>query len=87
MLPNGNLDFDSGIAEQTIEVLPNGNKTYVLKMNIAWRAVSLLHLRHPLRQPRGQLLALVDQIEPAPVGQIGRVSRRRSVAGTSSAPG
>jgi hypothetical protein len=34
MLPNGNLDFDSGFAEQTIEVLPNGTKTYVLKMNM-----------------------------------------------------
>jgi hypothetical protein len=34
MLPNGNLDFDSGFAEQTIEVLPNGRKTYVLKMNM-----------------------------------------------------
>jgi arylsulfate sulfotransferase len=33
-LPNGNLDFDSGFAEQTIEVLPNGAKTYVLKMNM-----------------------------------------------------
>jgi hypothetical protein len=33
MLSNGNLDFDSGVAEQTIEVLPNGKKTYVLKMN------------------------------------------------------
>jgi arylsulfate sulfotransferase len=34
MLPNGNLDFDSGFAEQTIEVRPNGKKTYVLKMNM-----------------------------------------------------
>jgi hypothetical protein len=34
MLPNGNLDFDNGIAEQTIEVLPHGTKTYVLKMNL-----------------------------------------------------
>lgn len=34
MLPNGNLDFDSGLAEQTIEVLPNGSKTYVLRMNM-----------------------------------------------------
>ena len=33
-LPNGNLDFDSGFAEQTIEVTPNGAKTYVLKMNM-----------------------------------------------------
>jgi hypothetical protein len=34
MLPNGNLDFDSGFAEQTIEVLPHGRKTYVLEMNM-----------------------------------------------------
>jgi arylsulfate sulfotransferase len=34
MLPDGNLDFDSGFADQTIEVQPNGNKTYVLKMNL-----------------------------------------------------
>ena len=34
MLPNGNLDFDSGFTEQTIEVLPHGKKTYVLKMNM-----------------------------------------------------
>jgi hypothetical protein len=33
-LPNGNLDFDSGFAEQTIELTPNGTKTYVLKMNM-----------------------------------------------------
>ena len=33
-LPNGNLDFDSAFAEQTIEVLPDGRKTYVLKMNM-----------------------------------------------------
>jgi hypothetical protein len=35
MLPNGNLDFDSGFAEQTIEALPNGTKTYVMKMTVA----------------------------------------------------
>jgi arylsulfate sulfotransferase len=34
MLPNGNLDFDSGFSEQTIEVRPGGKKTYVLKMNM-----------------------------------------------------
>ncbi len=34
MLPNGNLDFDSGIVEQTVEVLPNGKNFYVLKMNM-----------------------------------------------------
>src|SRR5262249_60085134 len=34
MLPNGNLDFGNGIAEETIEVLPHGAKTYVLKMNL-----------------------------------------------------
>jgi hypothetical protein len=34
MLPNGTLDFDSPLAEQTIEVLPNGSQTYVLKMNL-----------------------------------------------------
>lgn len=34
MLPNGNLDFDAGIVEQTIEVLPDGRKTYVLKMHM-----------------------------------------------------
>ena len=34
MLPNGNLDFDTGFADQTIEVQPNGKKTYVLKMNL-----------------------------------------------------
>ena len=33
-LPNGNLVFDSGFVEQTIEVLPNGTKAYVLKMNM-----------------------------------------------------
>ena len=33
-LPNGNLVFNSGFTEQTIEVLPNGAKTYVLKMNM-----------------------------------------------------
>ena len=34
MLPNGNLDFDSGISERTVEVLPDGRKVYVLKMNM-----------------------------------------------------
>ena len=34
MLPSGNLNFDSPLAEQTIEVLPNGSKSYVLKMNM-----------------------------------------------------
>jgi hypothetical protein len=34
MLPNGNLDFDSGIGEHAIEVLPDGRKSYVLKMNM-----------------------------------------------------
>jgi hypothetical protein len=34
MLPSGNLDFDSPLAEQTIEVLPRGSETYVLKMNM-----------------------------------------------------
>jgi hypothetical protein len=34
MLPNGALDFGSGIAEQTIEVRPDGRKSYVLKMNM-----------------------------------------------------
>jgi hypothetical protein len=33
-LPNGNLDFDAGFSEQTIEVQPGGAKTYVLKMNM-----------------------------------------------------
>ncbi len=34
-LPNGNLDFGSGIAQQTIEVRRNGSTNYVLKMNLA----------------------------------------------------
>jgi hypothetical protein len=34
MLPNGNLDFDNGITEQSIEVLPDGRRTYVMKMNL-----------------------------------------------------
>ena len=34
MLPNGNLAFESGFSEQTIEVRPNGTKTYELKMNM-----------------------------------------------------
>ena len=34
MLPNGTLVFDSPLVEQTIEVLPDGSKTYVLKMNM-----------------------------------------------------
>ena len=34
MLPNGTLNFDSPLAEQNIEVLPDGSKTYVLKMNM-----------------------------------------------------
>jgi arylsulfate sulfotransferase len=34
MLPNGNLDFDSPLARQTIEVLPDGRTTYVLRMNM-----------------------------------------------------
>src|SRR5262249_11798790 len=34
LLPNGNLAFDSGFDERTIEVRPNGTKTYVLKMNL-----------------------------------------------------
>ena len=33
-LPNGNLAFTSGFTEQTIEVLPDGTKTYVLKMKM-----------------------------------------------------
>jgi hypothetical protein len=32
--PNGNLVFDSGFARQTIEVLPRGTKSYVLRMNM-----------------------------------------------------
>ncbi|HEU5117653.1 MAG TPA: aryl-sulfate sulfotransferase, partial [Isosphaeraceae bacterium] len=31
-LPNGNLVFDSGFAEQVIEVLPDGSQSYVQKM-------------------------------------------------------
>jgi arylsulfate sulfotransferase len=34
MLPNGTLNFDSPLAEQNIEVLADGSKTYVLKMNM-----------------------------------------------------
>jgi arylsulfate sulfotransferase len=34
MLPSGALVFDSPLAEQTIEVLPDGSKTYVQKMNM-----------------------------------------------------
>jgi hypothetical protein len=34
MLPNGDLDFSSPLAEKTIEVLPSGKRTYVLKMNL-----------------------------------------------------
>jgi arylsulfate sulfotransferase len=34
MLPNGTLNFDSPLAEQNIEVLSDGSKTYVLKMNM-----------------------------------------------------
>ena len=33
-LPNGNFDVDSGFTEQTIEVRPNGTRTYVLDMNM-----------------------------------------------------
>jgi hypothetical protein len=33
-LPDGNFVFDSGFAKQTIEVLPHGTKSYVIKMNI-----------------------------------------------------
>jgi hypothetical protein len=33
MLPNGNLNFDSPLTAQSIEVLPNGKSTYELKMN------------------------------------------------------
>jgi hypothetical protein len=34
MLPNGNLVFNSGFAEQTIQVLPTGRKTYILRAHI-----------------------------------------------------
>jgi hypothetical protein len=34
MLPDGNLVFDSGRADQTIEVLPDGRRTYVLQMKM-----------------------------------------------------
>ena len=34
MLPNGSLDFDSGFAQQSIVVTPDGRKSYVLKMNL-----------------------------------------------------
>jgi hypothetical protein len=34
VLPNGNLVFDLGATEQTIEVLPDGTKTYVLNMHM-----------------------------------------------------
>lgn len=34
-LPNGNLVFDSGFTEQTVEVRPNGVRTYALKMNLS----------------------------------------------------
>jgi hypothetical protein len=33
-LPNGNLVFDSGFAEQTIEVRPHHGKNYVLRMHL-----------------------------------------------------
>ncbi len=48
MLPSGNLDFDSGFAEQAIEVLPNGRKAYVLKMTM------------PGKQYRSYLYAALD---------------------------
>jgi hypothetical protein len=34
MLPGGNLDFDSPLAEKTIEVLPGGKQLYVLRAHI-----------------------------------------------------
>jgi hypothetical protein len=34
MLPNGNLDFDNGITGQSIEVVPHGQRTYLLKMHL-----------------------------------------------------
>ena len=34
VLPNGNLVFDLGATEQTIEVLPDSRKTYVLNMHM-----------------------------------------------------
>ncbi|WP_435005234.1 aryl-sulfate sulfotransferase [Tundrisphaera lichenicola] len=34
LLPNGSLDFTSGFTQRTIEVLPDGTQTYVLKMNL-----------------------------------------------------
>jgi hypothetical protein len=34
MLPNGNFVFDSPLTRQTIEVLPDGRKTYELMMNL-----------------------------------------------------
>ncbi len=33
-LPNGNFAFDTGFTEQSIETLPDGTRTYVLKMNM-----------------------------------------------------
>ena len=57
MLPNGNLAFTSGVLGsapncfgQSIEVLPNGTKTYVQQMT--GLRVSLLLHEHPLRHPR-----------------------------------
>jgi hypothetical protein len=35
MLPNGSLQFDSPLIEQTIEVRPNGKTTYLQKMNMS----------------------------------------------------
>ena len=55
MLPNGNLAFTSGFlgtAGQSIEVLPNGTRIYVLQMNMPGLAVSLLYLFQSLRQLR-----------------------------------
>ncbi len=92
MLPNGNLDFDSGIAEQTIEVLPDGRKTYELKMNMPgyqYRSYIYANLygipldsslpSTPMSPRLGQRLAILDrqaELRRRPLARVPEIGQR-----------
>ena len=80
MLPNGTLDFDSGFAEQTIEVLPNGRKTYMLKMTMPGKQYRSYIYASLYGDTRRQLLAL-DADPPPP-----RLAWRDAAAASGTPP-
>jgi hypothetical protein len=90
MLPNGSLDFDAGFPEQSIEVLPNGRKTYVQKMNlppVEYRSYMYATLygnpvgyslpSTPLSGPLARHLAILDRQAEIRQARLQAISQRR----------